>query len=556
MPEKAGWRMRNRNRTKESKINTNAAFPAEESSHRSSGWLKSRPSTPTTATDDTRSEGSSEALTPRRATRPKISRYLSGLPHFKENIDSTFTQDWWNEIQPLPAEPPLSPEEMIRSVSKHMHGLPAQPIPISMFNGLFRVFEDHRKIKEERTRLDQELRETLDAHDSAADRWCKAEAQYQEEIRRLDLLIARGTSGMTGLAQARKHSVIKRKRINPNKATEDFVAAPLANLPEAQLNQEIKSRSKKVILQRPHSPSTQMAVLSKQLAVTGHANDIHIGTPPTATHKLTLSQKVQSELELNKMGRMNTTSSAASSADSEFAIAGDALSDEEEIGPSFSLMNTTIGHEAFIALQDLGLLVAQKKGIDPRIFINGLMQLLESDQHKLHGQDDTALPDENSNSLEVDKIMPQKCAIPPHPLKHSQSQPLLDSEERHRFGHHFSFEPGDDKSYPMAWGRSPQAQSRQAEVPNSDGLSPLTSNFQKPSKIPSPLHKPGLWNVRREGSISSLNSGGSKTENDERRDSRSSILTAYRSSNGKNPRTASPGATNYRLTENADPHVR
>lgn len=181
--------MRNKNRPKDLKVNVDDTDINDDASTRSSSWKKkSRPNTPTSAvTDDTQS-----------AARPKISRYLSGFPHLKENIDAEFSKDWWNDIQPPPVNPPTDPQEAVRSISNFMHELPSKPISVSHYSNLFRIFEDYRKVKEQNDNLKQEMRETSQAHEAAVTRWAVIESQYQAEIRRLELLIAHGTSGMTG----------------------------------------------------------------------------------------------------------------------------------------------------------------------------------------------------------------------------------------------------------------------------------------------------------------------------------------------------------------------
>jgi hypothetical protein len=74
-----------------------------------------------------------------------------------------------------------------------------QPIPVEHNSGLFRVFEDYRKVREHKERLEKLLKDTFHDWGRAEKHWSQAEARYNAEIRRLELLIARGTSGMTGL---------------------------------------------------------------------------------------------------------------------------------------------------------------------------------------------------------------------------------------------------------------------------------------------------------------------------------------------------------------------
>ena len=74
-----------------------------------------------------------------------------------------------------------------------------QPISVEHNSGLFRIFEDYRKIREQKERLELLVEDTLQDWGKADKHWSHAEGRYIAEIRRLELLIARGMSGMTGL---------------------------------------------------------------------------------------------------------------------------------------------------------------------------------------------------------------------------------------------------------------------------------------------------------------------------------------------------------------------
>jgi hypothetical protein len=61
-----------------------------------------------------------------------------------------------------------------------------------------------------------------------------------------------------------------------------------------------------VLLQRPISPSAKMTVLSSKFTGTT-GGDVCVGTPPNRNRNPTLSRKVQSELNLSKLGHMVIT---------------------------------------------------------------------------------------------------------------------------------------------------------------------------------------------------------------------------------------------------------
>ncbi|KAJ4348434.1 uncharacterized protein N0V89_009808 [Didymosphaeria variabile] len=219
MPEKSGaggWRKRIHARPGAAKLNPEDHVsaeadteslrpPSERSSWRST--FHSRPATPSRTptptvfqvdTDVFRREITSDAPSPRKATKPKLARYLSGYLSIKDasKEPDTFSEPWV-ELPPTFTEY-VDPLVSLQSVFSHMTSNPSQPIPLHYNSGIFRIFEDYRKIREESKRLDNLLHETFEGYRAAERFYDKAEAEYQAEIRRLELLIARGTSGMAG----------------------------------------------------------------------------------------------------------------------------------------------------------------------------------------------------------------------------------------------------------------------------------------------------------------------------------------------------------------------
>jgi len=216
MPDKnvtGGWRKKIHTRSSALKLNQEENTTTDEGHRRHPekiGWRKSsqsRPETPISATglgsfpvddEDVRQDSTADVSTPRRATKPKLSRYLSGYRSLKDAAkEAEFTEPWSEDAPPsYPA--PVDPLTSLQAVYSHMTCVPNRAIPPEYNAGLFRVFEDYRKIREEKERLECLLKETLEGYQTAEQHWSQAELQYQEEIRRLELLIARGTSGMAG----------------------------------------------------------------------------------------------------------------------------------------------------------------------------------------------------------------------------------------------------------------------------------------------------------------------------------------------------------------------
>jgi hypothetical protein len=275
MPDKKGWR----NRLQEKRPKTPVAVKsAGEASHaqndtadgKSTGkhrsqqmdklnWRPSCPQIPATVpsalagvdrgdVEDARSDITNlDATTPSRPNipRPRLSRFMSDYLTLSNTSKGVAFSEPWSEDAPPILEPPMDPLLAVQAVRSHIYNLSTKPIPVDHNSGLLRVFEDYRKIRYERDRLDAILQETLEGYKTAEETWLATEARYESEIRRLELLIARGTTGMTGLMHARQGTVVDRKRPHRKTLSADRLETVHGFLSQNQLDEEIKSRIQK-----------------------------------------------------------------------------------------------------------------------------------------------------------------------------------------------------------------------------------------------------------------------------------------------------------------------
>lgn len=176
------------------------------------GWRKtiavSRPSTPITTApptptpddvEDTRSERSG-ASTPRRDSRPKATRYASMFAtHKAQPLESIFSEPWSLDSPPQAAAwSYVDPIVTMESIHSHMCRNYMVPVPLEYNSGLFQVFDDYRKLRAHKEHLETRERNALGHSRKVTAQWHQSETLYEAEIRRLELLIARGTTGMTG----------------------------------------------------------------------------------------------------------------------------------------------------------------------------------------------------------------------------------------------------------------------------------------------------------------------------------------------------------------------
>ncbi|KAH7394172.1 hypothetical protein DE146DRAFT_616588 [Phaeosphaeria sp. MPI-PUGE-AT-0046c] len=569
----ASWRKKISSKPKELQLPTPSledGTSTESGRHR--GWRKtihvSRPNTPTAGPPATptldETETQSERLscsTPRRDSKPKLTRYTSLFGGFKDASKGPDFDTPWNDNPPT-YEPYMDPKLAIQSIRSHMVHFSMKPIPLEHSNNLFRIFEHYRRLCEENGRLDTELQRTRQHLKHAELSWAQEEQSYADEIRRLELLISKGVSGVAGVLHARQGSMVDRKRMRRTATSIQKMSTVYGSLTQDQLIAEIKARSQKVLLQRPCSPSGRMTALSRRLVRA--STDLHIKSPPDQSQKnSTLARKVQSELNLTRLDRVNTAQSVAnSSVGSAFSgTNGDMLPDE--VPSSQGLSELSVDCDAIIALReasrDLGALVARRRGLNVNTFVNGVMTLLFEDSDSDGQVHDIKASLSKQTSTNRRTCFPPRSngyITPKQTLQIFQSQPELNSDQKRR--RHFSFEPGEDHlqalkgeliaiehpqlSSHLAAGTSSlscdSASTRAPSTPNSLVPSHDTSDLEShsASKIPSPLQAFG--NVRRETSIASLKSTMTRS-NDGRHDSRSSILTAYRDDQNSKLRPAS-----------------
>lgn len=204
-----GWRKKIQTKPKElqpHKLGAETAVSADDSSdrRRHHGWRKtiqvSRPATPAKTTSDEVEDAHAdrtEPSTPRRDSKPKLIRYTSLFASFTTTPKGPDFSEPWGE-EPQLFEPYVDPKVAITSIRAHMANFSMKSIPLEHNSNLFRIFEDYHKRRDEIDHLCTELQEIRKKLEDSENQWVRDERQYAEEIRRLELLIAHGATGVAG----------------------------------------------------------------------------------------------------------------------------------------------------------------------------------------------------------------------------------------------------------------------------------------------------------------------------------------------------------------------
>lgn len=258
-----------------------------------------------------------------------------------------------------------------------------------------------------------------------------------------------------------------------------------------------------------------------------------------------LSRTVNSELNLTDLRHKGTSSATSGAVDPELASTS---SIEIQVSPhAGELPSESLEREALFALKELGGLVARRKGLEVTHFVDGLMALLTSAYPRQDVVASSAQHSESNEHTYVDAInQPAEDATPRPPSRKPQSLSYPEHDQTRR--RHFSFEPGDDQFRELeadlqSYDALSQTDSTDSGFSASsafhlfdDGLetddddtthllASVSGELPKPTLIPSPVQTMGR--VRRENSMSSLQSVFVKNIQDDRHHSRTSVQTAF-----------------------------
>lgn len=133
-----------------------------------------------------------EAFKPRRNSRPKLARYASLFSSFKESSKGPEFAGPWSEDKLPIFQGYIDPLSALQSIRSHMINFSSKPIPLEHNNGLFCIFEDYRKVREENEYMELLLKGIFQALESTEDQWEDSGDHSEAEVRHSDLLVAGG----------------------------------------------------------------------------------------------------------------------------------------------------------------------------------------------------------------------------------------------------------------------------------------------------------------------------------------------------------------------------
>lgn len=178
-----------------------------------------RPSTPRTGTPTL-------PPTPKRGLRPKLSSYLT------QSVPFGSTSKPEPEPSPVPSPgqtfpswavedtfPNPNADQLMDNILRRLMSQPLEGLSSSFNSSLMTIFEAHRHLQDEKTRLERMLAEEMEnrhadrvSRQQAECEWEDERKTYKAEVKRLELIVAKGKRGIAEVALARQGSLIRRRK--------------------------------------------------------------------------------------------------------------------------------------------------------------------------------------------------------------------------------------------------------------------------------------------------------------------------------------------------------
>ena len=179
----------------------------------------------TPAVDHEDSDGVAPPVTPKRGLKPKLSSYFAkdAGSAFAVRADTSFTtlnDDWPGTLMPTwPDDEPYPDPEAEGLIDSIMCRLMTEPYASlePRFNGmLLQIFESYRTVSDEKVQLQAQLDDDLKRRkallqklETAQKQWSDERQDYKVEVKRLELLLAKGKRGLAEVTLARQDSSLR-----------------------------------------------------------------------------------------------------------------------------------------------------------------------------------------------------------------------------------------------------------------------------------------------------------------------------------------------------------
>jgi hypothetical protein len=167
-------------------------------------------------------------LEPKRHLRPKL--FTRASQYFgKSHPSLRFCSTYFSDVQPQKNLHDANINSIVSSITASINKDFAKPLSVQNNGAILRVFEAYRMLNEEKDDLVDRLAEavshnntTLDTLEGERRRWKEDELNYKAEVKKLEVIIANGKTGLAEVTLARQSSLIRRTMKSKAVKKEDY----------------------------------------------------------------------------------------------------------------------------------------------------------------------------------------------------------------------------------------------------------------------------------------------------------------------------------------------
>ncbi|KAL1306022.1 hypothetical protein AAFC00_004152 [Neodothiora populina] len=189
--------------------------------------LRVRTPLPHVDSDDVSSDMVTALTTPRKKLRPRLSSYFShhmpstgidNLPRSSPDLVSMPQQ----QEQPDSRDTyvcQIEPQRLMECILTKLMVDPFHTLDARDNSSLLMIFESYRTLCDQNAALSEKLQNEVDCRyaveveaEKTEKRWQQEREDYRAEVRRLEILVAKGQRGLVDLVNARQYSTLRRDR--------------------------------------------------------------------------------------------------------------------------------------------------------------------------------------------------------------------------------------------------------------------------------------------------------------------------------------------------------
>ncbi|KAF2170551.1 hypothetical protein M409DRAFT_19371 [Zasmidium cellare ATCC 36951] len=528
-------------------------------------------------------ETPSQTVPPKRCLKKKVSSYFdlgqnTKTLSFHEEAPTSLLPTWpVDELYPEPKA-----EDEMDSVMRVLMSEPYARLDVRYNSSLMRIFEAYATLKDEKLELEQKVQESTDTmqsviseHNMAQKDWEDKKQDYKDEIKRLEVLLAKSSKrGLAEVTLARQDSKLRSHKLSDDDHKETiFEFLEKTNRHSSRLYDNQRATMKPLIFSPSDKDRKWSQKLSQKKSMTNIHADLPFGTPPDGDMRFSLTQASFLEQQAKRKSRQCAVTTSTTESDdtfSSFACEGETLPQVTVNGDGF---HKQAAHDEFGDIGRLADALAQRRNIHPSQVMPKLLEIFDPPPDQEIGVTENGpnalgitapQPQRNLSTRMVsadNAIVKRKSVVTKASDLFHKLRPQLGVENASNLrGLHrrFSFEPGDDaaaQKMPQVNGNAGSGETRilrksvsldvlgkippttavvdpmLSPVPSSSTVSVTPADGRPPSRIPTPVYSSGSLARPRQ----------------EREDSASSLLTAFRQPENTSKRSNSVSSSAYSI---------